>query len=104
MNPTLMATHPGRTSDPTSEAAIWTRVIQPERDDLTADAARSILRLTFSEVDRRRIHELTVKNQDDALTPEEKVELENLRHVSFLLDLMHSQARRSLKGKRPTST
>jgi hypothetical protein len=86
-----------------SEASIWTRIIRPEQDDLTEDAARAILRLTFDETDRNRIHELVVKNQDDALTPEEREELENFRHVSYLLDLMHSMARRSLKKLSPIS-
>jgi hypothetical protein len=43
------------------------------------------------------MHELAVKNQEDKLTAKERTELENYRRVSFLLDLMHSKARRSLK-------
>ena len=43
------------------------------------------------------MHELAVKNQEDRLSPKEKAEMENYRRVSFLLDLMHSKARRSLK-------
>ena len=43
------------------------------------------------------MHELVVKNQDDKLRAKERTELENYRRVSFLLDLMHSKARRSLK-------
>jgi uncharacterized protein YnzC (UPF0291/DUF896 family) len=43
------------------------------------------------------MHELAAKNQDDRLTLNEKAEMENYRRVSFLLDLMHSKARRSLK-------
>jgi len=81
-----------------SEAAIWTRLIQPEGDVLTRDAAQSILRLTFGEADRKRVHELLLKNQEDSLTTEEKTELESFRSVSYLLDLMHSMARRSLKN------
>ena len=46
------------------------------------------------------MHELAVKNQDDLLTPQEKAEMENYRRVGFLLDLMHSKARRSLKKHR----
>jgi hypothetical protein len=80
-----------------SEAAIWARLIQPERDDLTGEAARSILRIRFGEEDRKLIHELLVKNQQGALSSEERVELENFRRAGYLLDLMHSKARRSLK-------
>ena len=43
------------------------------------------------------MHELAVKNQQDKLTAEEKAAMENYRRVSFLLDLVHSKARRSLK-------
>ena len=43
------------------------------------------------------MHELVTRNQDDKLTAKEKTELENYRRVSFLLDLMHSKARKSLK-------
>ena len=38
-----------------------------------------------------------VKNQDDALTPAEKTELENYLRVSYFIDLMHAKARLSLK-------
>lgn len=43
------------------------------------------------------MHELAVKNQDDALTPAEKDELESYLRVSYFLDLMHAKARTSLK-------
>ncbi len=43
------------------------------------------------------MHELAAKNQEDRLSSTEKAEMENYRRVSFLLDLMHSKARRSLK-------
>ena len=42
---------------------------------------------------------LAVKNQDDALTPAEKAELETYLRVSHFIDLMHAKARLSL-GKR----
>ena len=53
-----------------------------------------------NKVDLDRMHELAVKNQDDELTAKEKKELENYRRVGFLLDLIHSKARRSLKKHR----
>ena len=46
------------------------------------------------------MHELAVKNQDGVLTPQERVEMEHYRNVAFLLDLMHSKARRTLKKLR----
>src|SRR5947209_1641772 len=77
---------------PNSEAAIWTRLIQPERDDLSADAARSILRIEFTEQDKQRMHELALKNQEGSLTESEQAEIDNYCHVGRLLDLMHSKA------------
>ena len=81
----------------TSEAAILSRLIGPEDDDLSAPAAEAFLRIRFDNQDLARMHELVTKNQDDELTPKEQSELENYRRVSFLLDFLHSKARRALK-------
>jgi len=82
----------------TSEAAILGRLIRPDNGNLRAEAAEGLLAIRFDSRDLDRMHELAVKNQEDRLSPEEKAEMENYRHVSFLLDLMHSKARRSLKN------
>ena len=55
------------------------------------------MRFRLDQGDLDRMRELVAKNQDDRLTPAEKDEMANYRRVSFLLDLMHSKARRSLK-------
>ena len=81
----------------TSETAIMARLIRPDDDSLSAEAAEGLLNIRFESRDLDRMHELTVKNQDDALTPAERAEMDNYRRVSFLLDLMHSKARQSLK-------
>ncbi len=81
----------------TSDVAILSRLIRPEADNLSASAAEGWLAIRFEKSDLDRMHELVTKNQDDKLTAKEKTELENYRRVSFLLDLMHSKARRSLK-------
>ncbi len=93
-----MATQQGRVTPGNTEAAIIARVIHPEEADLPGDAARVVLRLLrFDQGDLDRMHELAVKNQDDALTPAEKDELESYLRVSYFLDLMHAKARTSLK-------
>jgi len=84
----------------TSDTAILSRLIRPEDDNLTAAAAEALLAILFDKADLDRMHELAVKNQDDELTIPEKTELDNYRRVSFLLDLIHSKARRSLKKHR----
>jgi hypothetical protein len=88
-----------RTS-PTSEAAILSRLIRPEDDNLSAEAAEALLKLRFDSRDLARMHELVTRNQEDRLTAAEQVELANYRRVSYLLDLVHSQARWSLKKRR----
>ncbi len=81
----------------TSEAAILSRIIRPDNGDLRAEAAEALLAIRFDSHELDRMHELAVKNQENRLSPKEKAEMENYRRVSFLLDLMHSKARRSLK-------
>ena len=80
-----------------NDAAILARLIHPERDDLPAEMAKALLAIRFDSRELDRIHELLTKNQDDALTPAEKVDLESYLRVSSFLDLMHAKARRSLK-------
>src|SRR4051794_18320383 len=66
-----------------TEAAIIARMIHPEKDDLPDDAAHALMRvLRFDQTDLDGMHELAVKNQDDALTPAEKDELESYLRIS----------------------
>jgi len=82
-----------------SEAAILGRLIRPENGDLGTEAAEALLAIRFDSQALDRMHELAVKNQEDRLTPTETAEMGNYRRVSFLLDLLHSKARRSLKKR-----
>ncbi len=79
------------------EAAILTRVIRPDKDDLPVEQAKALLRLRFEQSDLDRLHELVVKNRDDDLTPAEEDELEGYLRISAFLDLMHAKARYSLR-------
>ena len=81
----------------TSEAAILSRLIRPEDENLSGEAAEGLLKVRFESHDLNRMHELATRNQEDRLTPDERAEMENYRRVSYLLDLLHSKARRSLK-------
>ncbi len=93
-----MATETGTT--PLSDTAILSRLIRSDEDGLSVDGAEALLRIRFEPGDLDRIHDLVTRNQEDRLTPTERTELENYRRVSFLLDLMHSKARRALKAHR----
>jgi hypothetical protein len=88
-------------STPTStEAAIIARMIHAEKADLPNDTATAVLGLfSFDQADLDRMHVLAVKNQEDALTHDEKAELETYLRLSYFIDLMHAKARLSL-GKR----
>jgi hypothetical protein len=94
------STHVGLPT-PTGEAAIWGRIIRAGWDDLSADAARSILRIKFAEEGKARMHELSVKGQEGALTESEQAEFDDYARVGRALDLIHSQARRLLKRSSP---
>lgn len=84
------------TTSANSEAAILSRMIAPERGDLTADAAKAILSLKFDDQDRLRMHQLVRMRQAGPLSPEDEAELERYRHIGHFLELMQSKARLSL--------
>jgi hypothetical protein len=88
---------------PNNEAAILSRVIQPDHNGLSQTAARALLKLEFTGDDRRRMHELAVKNQAGDLTAVEQQELDDYLRVGRLLDLLGAKARLSLKKRRDAS-
>jgi hypothetical protein len=83
-------------------AAILGRVIDPEKADLTPEAARSILRLDFARQDHKRMAELQSKASAGTLSANEHTELDEYLRVANWLALWQSKARLSLKrqGKR----
>jgi hypothetical protein len=78
------------------EIAILTRILGNGKDKLPAPMARYILTLRFGEQDKSRMHELVVRNQDDALTPSEKDELSAYAKAGSVLSILKSKARRVL--------
>ena len=80
-----------------AEVEILTRVIGPENPSFTADAARSILALGFTDDDTKRMNELAAKSRSGSLTDEEEEELHGYLFVGAMIDLMHSKARLSIK-------
>jgi hypothetical protein len=83
---------------PTTEAAIWARVIHPN-GELTPSVARAILQLEFSQEDQERMHELSKKAQNGALSPEEQFEIDNFERVGNMLAILKSQSRKLLKRR-----
>jgi hypothetical protein len=91
------------TFSPATEAAIWTRVIHPN-GELTPEAARVIVQLSFPARDRERMHELSAKARAGTLTLEEEVEMDGYERVGALLSILQSKARQVLKkGRRKPS-
>ena len=90
-----MATQQGVSSS--TEAAILSRMIRPQQDDLSTAEAQALLRVDFDRQDLDRLHDLATKNQNDVLTPAERTELESYLRLSSLLDLMHAKANLTLQ-------
>ncbi len=88
------------TSTRTSELAIFGRLLRIDEGDLGQELARYVLTLGFGEGDQARMQDLAARNQDGALSPAEKKELQNYVKASHLLALLHSKARKSLKKRK----
>jgi hypothetical protein len=82
-----------------SHAAIFGRLIESERDDLTPDLARYFLRLAFPVQDRERVNELAAKSREGSLSVEERNELEGYNLAGDVLALWQSKARRALNHR-----
>jgi hypothetical protein len=82
-----------------SEVKILARVFDNEHGLLPRGLARSIVDVEFSERDKSRMHDLAVRNQSDALSPEEKEELFAFAKAGTLLSILQSKARRTLNIK-----
>jgi hypothetical protein len=80
-----------------SEAAIWARIIEPEKNGLSPAAARSLLELRFGARELAHMNELAEKNQQGVLSDAEREELEGYVKVGDVLSLLHLKARKSLE-------
>ncbi|MGA8351241.1 MAG: hypothetical protein WB773_25840 [Isosphaeraceae bacterium] len=87
-----------------NEVTILARFLGDGNGQLPKDVARYILDLTISERDKARMHDLAVRNQDDALTPAEKEEMHAFGKAATLLSILKSKARRTLGIKLNTRT
>lgn len=83
---------------PSNDAAILSRVIRGSRLKLTPQAARVLLDLRFTESDRKKMHELAVKNQRGRLSREEVQMLDSYIRVGRLLDLLSAKAARCIRS------
>jgi hypothetical protein len=80
-----------------SEVAIWARLLAPENNGLSHEAAQSFLQLTFSEQDKTRLAELAEKCNEGTLSEGERAEYEAYVTVGDVLSLLHLKAQKSLR-------
>ena len=78
-------------------SAILNRLIDTEAEDLSPEAARSLLKLDFAEMDHQRMSELSLKAQSTEFTEGEREDLQEYIRVADLLAILQSKARRSLQ-------
>jgi hypothetical protein len=79
------------------DVAILARVLGNEGGTLSLTMARHLLSCQFSELDKARMHELVVRNQDDDLSESEKRELIAYAKASTLLSILKSRARQVVR-------
>ncbi len=92
-------THAGET-----EVSILVRVLNNEGGQIPREVAAYLLDLGFSDRDKARMHDLAVRNQDDALSDAEKEELMAFGKAGCLISTLKSRARRALRGEPGTVT
>ncbi len=85
-----------------SEVAIFGRLLRADEGNLSPELARYLLTVGFEPSDQARMQDLATRNQEGALSPEEKEELPSYVKAGHLLALLHSKARKSL-GKQQAS-
>lgn len=84
------------TNHPSTEIAIFSRLLKFEKGDLAPDLARYVLTLGFEEADQNRMRELAERNQEGQLSLHEQEELQSYVKAGHLLALLHSKARKSI--------
>ncbi|PYT04979.1 MAG: hypothetical protein DMF60_13495 [Acidobacteria bacterium] len=86
-----------------TEAAILARLIQSRDTDFAPEVARYLLAFKFEPADVARMNELAERAQLGQLTNQEQAELDSYLHVSNLLAVMQSKARRLLRDNPHTN-
>jgi hypothetical protein len=89
-----------RTELPYYEAAILGRLVVPDEPKLSPAAAQGLLALGFDPADKDRMHALAAKARAGTLTRAEQAEVEAYSRVGSLIGILHSKARRALRGRR----
>jgi hypothetical protein len=83
---------------PNSEAAILGRLIQRREGELSPGAAEYLLSIRFDEDEIARMNDLSELARQGTLSQEEERELDSYIHISNLLGILQSKARRFLRN------
>ena len=84
-------------------SAILNRAVDPNRLDMTQDAARFLLGLDFADQDHDRMAELSEKANQGFLSEDEGEELDTYIFLSDFFTLVQSKARQALKRQETRS-
>jgi hypothetical protein len=84
----------------TSEAEVFSRLLDNGQGDMSAELARYILGLGFGPKDQARMRDLAERNQEAVLSAKESAELQAYVKAGHLLALLHSRARKALRKRR----
>jgi len=80
-----------------SEPGSLERLLRPLRRELSIELANALLRLQADGKMQARYEELADKNTENALSTEERAELESLVHVNSILTVLKAEARAFLE-------
>lgn len=80
-----------------NEIDIWTGVITPNNQDMSAPEANAVLRWEFNDQAKQRMEELATRNGQGTLTEPESEELEAYVHVGQVIAILQAKARLSLQ-------
>jgi len=78
------------------QLGILERLLGPQSEPLSRDVARFFLGVTFTDVELRRIAELSEKANEGELSAEERDELLSYVLLKDFLTILHSHAREAL--------
>lgn len=82
---------------PNLEADIWSRLVRAHGGSLSAELARFLLSIDFTEEDEDRMQDLADRSSAGTLTRQERAEMDGYLHISNLLAVLQSNARVALK-------
>lgn len=83
-----------------NEATILGRLLARGEEPMPVDLARYLAALDFTAEDRARMDDLAARNREDALSADERAELEDFARAGMVMAFLRSKTRRALAGAR----